>query len=258
MSEPVTELIPQPLPEDEGTLLPFWEHVGELRDRLVLSAGVLFAGTALAYWKRFALWELAQRPLREVLGPAAAGAFAFTDLSEPFTAMVRLAFWAAVFATSPFLFFQLWAFVRPALRPAERRYATLFVSVTSACFLLGAAFAYFVLFPVLGRLLLAEAAAAGLRAMLRPEPYLNIFLYSVVGVGVCFEAPVLFWFLGRWGLVTVAGMLKWWREAVVGILAASAFLTPGDAVSTTILFGGVLLALYAVSIAVVALSKRRD
>lgn len=261
---PVSErdalLVPQPLPEEaEEARMPFWEHVGELRSRLIRAVAALALGTAAAYALRFELWGLALAPLQRALAPygvSAPQAFAFTDLAEPFVVFMRLSFWSAVFLTSPFLFLQLWGFLRPALRESERRYAAVFVGVTSACFVSGALFAYWLLFPALSDLLLAEAVKAGLRANLKPEPYLDLFLYVVAGTGVCFEAPVLFFFLGRWGFVTPRGMLAHWREAVLAILVSSAFFTPGDAVTTSVLFGGVLLALYFVSVAVVAAAQR--
>lgn len=254
-------LKPEPLPDDgQEARMPFWDHVVELRGRVIRAAAALALGTLAAYALRFQLWSLAVVPLERALRPygvSALSAFAFTDLAEPFVVFMRLSFWSAVFLTSPFLFLQLWGFIRPALKESERRYAGTFVAVTSACFVAGALFAYFLLFPALSDLLLAEAVRAGLRANLKPEPYLDLFLYTVVGTGVCFEAPVLFFFLGRWGFVTPRGMLAHWREAVVAILASSAFFTPGDALTTTVLFGGVLLALYFVSVLVVAAASGR-
>jgi sec-independent protein translocase protein TatC len=259
--EPVL-LTPQPLPDDaEAARMPFWEHVVELRGRLIRAVAALGLGTAAAYALRFRLWTLAVEPLDRVLRPygvSAPQAFAFTDLVEPFLVFMRLSFWTAVFVTSPYLFLQLWGFIKPALRESEKRYASTFVLVTSGCFIAGALFAYFLMFPALSDLLLAEAVKAGLRANLKPEPYLDLFLYTVVGTGICFEAPVLFFFLGRWGFVTPRGMLSHWREATVAILFASAFLTPGDAIATTILFGGVLLALYFVSVLVVAFARPKN
>lgn len=251
------ELIPEELPDDKR--LPLWDHIGELRDRLINSALALFVATACGYFLRFRLWEWAKRPLMAApaLG-AAADPFAYTDLAEPFFSMMRLSFWASVFVISPYLFYQVWAFVRPALHERERKMAVVFVSVTSACFIAGAVFAYFVAFPVLSSLLLDEAVRAGLRANLRPNEYLNLFLSTVLGTGISFEAPVLFYFLARFGLVSSASMFKYWRESTVGILLASALLTPGDLIATTVLFGGILLGLYFISAGVVWLVERSN
>lgn len=256
------ELIPEALPEEKT--LPLWDHVGELRTRLVNAALAVFVASAAGYFLRFRLWELAKRPLlraialRTAASPDLLQPFAYTDLAEPFFSMMRLSFWASVFVISPYLFYQVWAFVRPALHERERRMATTFVAATSACFVAGAVFAYYLAFPILTDILMDEAVKAGLRPNLRPNEYLDLFLYTVLGTGISFEAPVLFYFLGRFGLVSSRAMLRYWRESTVAILAASAFLTPGDVIATTILFGVVLLGLYFISTGVVWLVERRS
>jgi sec-independent protein translocase protein TatC len=247
------ELIPEVLPDDKR--LPLWEHIGELRDRLINSALALFAATACGYVLRFRLWQLAKRPLLNS-APGLVSPFAYTDLAEPFISMMRLSFWTSVFVISPYLFYQVWAFVKPALHERERRMAVIFTTVTSACFIAGAVFAYFIAFPILTNILMDEAVQAGLRPNLKPTEYLNLFLCTVLGTGVSFEAPVLFYFLARFGIVSSRSMLRYWREATVAILFASAFLTPGDVIATTILFGVVLLGLYFLSAGVVWLVER--
>ncbi|MDE2143935.1 MAG: twin-arginine translocase subunit TatC, partial [Elusimicrobia bacterium] len=229
----MTELIPEILPDEKAA--SFWEHFGELRDRLLRAVLAVFLGTSVTYFLRFRLWELAKRPLMAAIAlrPAlGTEPFAYTDLAEPFMAMMRLSFWTAVFAVSPYVFYQIWAFVKPALREREKNMATTFVLVTSACFILGAAFAYFFLFGTLANLLMDEAVRAGLRPNLRPTEYLNLFLYTVVGAGAAFEAPVLFYFLARFGMVRSRSMLKYWREATMVILFVSGFMTPGDVIAT--------------------------
>ena len=146
------ELIPEKLPEEKS--IPLWDHVGELRERLINAALAVFAATMAGYFLRFRLWELAKRPLLRAiaLSPAASPdllqPFAYTDLSEPFFSMMRLSFWASVFVISPYLFYQVWAFVRPALRERERHMAWIFVVSTSVCFVAGAVFAYRLAFPI--------------------------------------------------------------------------------------------------------------
>ena len=254
------ELIPEVLPEDKP--LPFWDHIGELRDRLVRSAIAVFLGTMVTYVLRFRLWAIATRPLMvSIAGHASLGSlalqpFSYTDLAEPFMAMMRLAFWTAIFLVSPYIFYQVWIFVKPALREKEKRMANTFIGVTSACFILGALFAYFFMFGTLSNLLMDEAVKAGLRPNLKPSEYLNLFLYTVVGSGVAFETPVLFYFLARFGMVSSRAMLKYWREATIVILFVAGFMTPGDVVATMIIFGAVLLALYFVSAGVVWLVER--
>jgi sec-independent protein translocase protein TatC len=258
----MTELIPEVLPSaDEERSLPFWEHVVELRDRLIRAALAVFLGTSVTYVLRFKLWAFATHPLFAALAkrkdmPLDVTPFAYTDLAEPFMALMKLSFWAAIFLVSPYLFYQVWAFVKPALREREKRMAGRFVLSTTFCFLLGAAFAYFFMFGTLADLLMNEAVKSGLRANLKPTDYLNLFLYTVVGTGAAFEAPVLFYFLARFRMITSRAMLIYWREATIAILFVAGFLTPGDVVATMIVFGVVLLILYYISALVVWIVER--
>ena len=258
----------QPEPTDQMT---FWDHLGELRSRLIRSVIILVVFFAITYTFRFRLMTLAQKPFMEVFKahaiaqalslhqpvPTVFEPFAYTSLTEPFFSLMRLSLWAAVFLASPFLFHQLWGFIRPGLYSRERRLVMPFVIATTGCFLAGAAFAYLNAFKFLGDILFQEALSAGLRTNLHLEDYLDLFIYTVVGTGVMFELPVLVYFLARFRLVTAKWMLKYWRHATIAILFAAAFLTPGDVVITTIFFSVVLLGLYFISILVAWLAAPR-
>jgi len=244
--------------------MSFWEHLQELRGRLVRSLVIVVACFAVTYSYRFKLMVWAQKPFLEVYRahaiqqaatlhlpvPTVFDPFAYTSLTEPFFSLMRLAMWAAAFLASPLLFHQLWAFIRPGLYRRERRFAIPFVLATSGCFLAGAAFAYLNAFKFLGDILFQEALSAGLRTNLHLEDYLDLFIYTVVGTGLMFELPVLIFFLARFRVVTAGWLLKYWRHATIVILFVSAFLTPGDVVVTTIFFSVVLLGLYFISILV--------
>nr|WP_320131911.1 twin-arginine translocase subunit TatC [uncultured Holophaga sp.] len=269
-----------PIPETPPNQMSFWEHLQELRVRLtraILAVVVAFAVTYsfpfglqsyLAPLKgipplRFLLWHWAQVPFlnamaRQMGQPVAAlQPWAFTDLAEPFFSLMRLSFWAAIFISSPFIFYQLWAFIRPGLHMNERKYVVPFVLVTSGMFVLGAVFAYFQAFKFLGDILFQEAKAAGLRANLHIDAYLDLFLYTLLTVGIMFELPVLTFFLARFRIVTARWLIKYWRHATVIIIIASAFLTPGDVVVTTVFFSVILFALYFVSVIVAWLAEPR-
>jgi sec-independent protein translocase protein TatC len=253
--------------------MTFWEHLQELRVRLVRSILIVVAAFAVTYsfpfglqdhiaalkgmpTLRFLLWRWVQQPFLDAMarqtGQAAATLqpWAFTDLSEPFFSLMRLSLWAAAFLSAPFLFYQLWAFIRPGLYERERRLVVPFVLVTSLMFLLGLAFAYFQAFKFLGDILFQEAREAGLRANLHIDSYLDLFLYTLLLTGIAFELPVLVYFLAKFRLVTARWLLKYWRHATILIVLVSAFLTPGDLVVTTVFFSVILLGLYFVSVLV--------
>ncbi len=251
------------IPDTPPEKMSFWEHLQELRVRLVRSLLIVAGGFAITYSFRFKLWAWAQQPFLEAMSRqvgkpvAQLQPWAFTNLTEPFFSLMRLSLWAAAVLCAPLLFYQLWAFIRPGLLPKERKLVLPFVFVTSGCFLLGAAFAYYSAFKFLGDILFQEAMNAGLRANLSVDAYLDIFISTVLMTGVMFELPVLFYFLARFRLVTARWMLKYWRHATIVILIFSAFFTPGDVVVTTIFFSVVLLGLYFVSVVVAWLAEPR-
>ena len=262
-----------PLPDSRPDQMTFWEHLQELRVRLVRCLIVVVVAFAVTYGfpfglqdhvaflqgvppLRFTLWHWVQLPFLEAMARQSGQAiatlqpWAFTDLSEPFFSLMRLSLWAAAFLCAPFLFYQLWAFIRPGLHARERRMVIPFVGATSLMFLLGAVFAYFQAFKFLGDILFKEARDAGLRANLHIDSYLDLFLYTLLLTGISFELPVLVYFLARFRLVTARWMLKFWRHATILIVFVSAFLTPGDLVVTTIFFSMILLGLYFISLLV--------
>lgn len=244
------------IPETPPNQMTFWEHLQELRVRLVRSIIIVGLSMAVTYAFRFKLWHYAQKPFLEAMAiqlkqpVGALNPWAFTDLTEPFFSLMRLSFWASIFLAAPFLFHQLWAFISPGLYEKEKRWALPFVFITSLTFMAGSAFAYVYAFRFLGDILFKEAVQAGLRANLHINAYLDLFLYTIVGTGLMFELPVLVYFLAKFRILTAGKLLKWWRHATIGIIIAAAFLTPGDVIVTTIFFSAVLMALYIVSVLV--------
>lgn len=250
-----------PLPETPPNHMSFWEHLQELRVRIVRSLIAIVVAFGLTYAFRFKIWAAVQTPFLAAMARQTGKPlgelqpWAYTDLSEPFFSLMRLSFWAGGFLAAPFLFYQLWAFIRPGLYERERRLVVPFVLVTSLMFLGGAAFAYRYAIQILGDILFQEATQAGLRANLHIDSYLDLFLYTLLLTGIMFELPVLFFFLAKFRVVTARWMLKYWRHATVGIIFAAAFLTPGDLVVTTIFFSVILLALYFASVLVAWLAE---
>ncbi len=248
-------------PDTPPNQMSFWEHLHELRVRLIRSLCIVTGAFVLTYAYRFKLMTWAQKPFIDTYnhhahlqGAAAAlqpdTAFAYTSLTEPFFSLMRLAIWAAIFLAAPFLFGQIWGFIKPGLYSRERRFAIPFVLATSACFIGGAAFAYFNAFQFLGDILFKEAMTAQLRTNLHLEDYLDLFIYTVVGTGLMFELPVLVFFLARFRILTAKWLLKYWRHSTIAIFFASAVLTPGDVIVTTVFFGIVLEGLYFISVLV--------
>jgi sec-independent protein translocase protein TatC len=252
------------IPETPPNQMSFWEHLQELRVRLARTLLIVATSFAITYYFRFKLWYWAQLPFLKALSQQTKTPmdqlqpWAFTSLTEPFFSLMRLSLWAAAFTAAPFVFHQIWMFIRPGLREKERRFAIPFVVVTSLCFIGGSAFAYKFAFQFLGDILFQEAKQAGLRANLHIEEYLDLFLGTTLMTGIMFELPVLFFFLAKLRLVTAKWMLKYWRHATVAIVIFSAFFTPGDVLATTVFFSVILLGLYAVSVIVVWIAQPKQ
>ncbi|MDR2560620.1 MAG: twin-arginine translocase subunit TatC [Holophagales bacterium] len=238
--------------------MTFWDHLQELRVRLVRCIIILAAGFAVTFSFRFRIWEWVQKPLIEIylLQLQKSGAavpevfepFSYTGISEPFFSLLRVAFWTAGFLVAPLIFYQVWAFIRPGLYERERRMVIPFVFVTTICFLGGAIFAYVFAFKLIAGVLIDQAIIAGLRPNLKLDEYLDLFINTLVGTGLIFEMPVLVYFLARFRLITAKWMLKYCRHAALVILVIAAFITPGDIIVATIFLGLIMIGLYFISV----------
>ena len=237
--------------------MSFWDHLQELRMRLIRCILILAAGFCLTFAFRVEIWEWVNRPLMDVIMehqnrgvPFIGEPFAFTSITEPFFSLLRVAFWAAGFLVAPMIFYQIWAFIRPGLYKHERKMVVPFVFVTTLCFLAGAAFAYTFAFKSIAGIMIEQALDAGARPNLRLNEYLDIFINVTLGTGLTFEMPVLVYFLAKFRLVTAKWMLKYWRHASIVILVVASFVTPGDILVTTVFLSLMMLALYFISVLV--------
>jgi len=240
--------------------MSFWDHLQELRVRIIRCALILVAGFCVTYAFRFRIWEWVQKPLieifkiqLEILGkpiPEVFEPFAFTGITEPFFSLLRVAFWAAGFLVAPLIFYQVWAFIRPGLYEREKKMVVPFVFATTFCFISGAVFAYVFAFKSIAGILLEQAITAGLRPNLKLNEYLDLFINIIIGTGLTFEMPILVYFLARFRVVTAKWMLKFWRHATVIIIVIAAFITPGDIFVTTVFLSLMMLALYFISVLV--------
>jgi sec-independent protein translocase protein TatC len=165
---------------------------------------------------------------------------------EPFTLYVKVSLYAAICVSVPFLLLQIWGFVSPGLYPHERAYVTPFILLSSISFVLGAAFAYYVIFPPAARYLLG--LGADFRLFLKADEYFDFIILVMLGMGVVFQMPAITYVLARIGLVTAGFMVRIWKTALVVILIAAAVLSPTNDIPNMLLFAAPMLILYVVSI----------
>jgi sec-independent protein translocase protein TatC len=169
-----------------------------------------------------------------------------TTALEPFSLYIKVALYAAIAISVPFLLLQIWGFVSPGLYPHERAYVTPFILLSTISFVLGAAFAYYVLFPPAAKYLLG--LGSGFQLLLKASDYFDFIVLIMLGMGVVFQMPAITYVLARIGLVTAKLLVKIWKTALIVIMVAAAVLSPTSDIPNMLLFAAPMLVLYVVSI----------
>lgn len=169
-----------------------------------------------------------------------------TTALEPFSLYIKVSLYAAIAVSVPFLLLQIWGFVSPGLYPHERAYVTPFITLSSISFVLGAAFAYYVLFPPAAKYLLGLGSE--FRLLLKASDYFDFIVLIMLGMGVVFQMPAVTYVLARIGLVTAKFLVKIWKTALIVIMVAAAILSPTADIPNMLLFAAPMMVLYIVSI----------
>jgi sec-independent protein translocase protein TatC len=188
--------------------------------------------------------EILMRPLVQVLPRGSS--LVFTAVPEAFFTYLKAAMLAGIFFASPFILYQVWAFVSPGLYEREKKYVYPYLLVSSVFFLAGALFCYFIVFPVVFRFFLSFATNE-IRPLPAIKEYLTFTIKLLLAFGLLFQWPALILFLSRMGVVSSKALSKNRKYAILGIFVAAAVLTPPDLVSQ-LLLAGPLLAMYEGSI----------
>lgn len=169
-----------------------------------------------------------------------------TTAPEAFTLYVTVSLYAAIALSIPLLLLQVWGFISPALYKHERAYVTPFVLLSSTSFVLGAAFAYYILFPPAVRYLLS--LGENFRLLLRATDYFDFITLIMLAMGLIFQMPAITYVLARIGLVSAGMLIKSWKFAIVIILIVAAVVSPTGDIPNMMLFAAPMMVLYVVSV----------
>lgn len=236
----------------------FFDHLEELRQRLIRSvlAVLIGFGICIAFGER--VFSLLAAPITRLLPKDAT--LVFTGLPDPFFVYLKVAFICGMFLALPYCLYQLWLFVRPGLLERERELAFPFILVATLLFYLGAAFAYFIVFPAAFNFFLGYQTAE-LKPMISIKDYVSLTMLLMLAFGVVFETPLVVVFLGLLGVVDSSFLKRGRRYFVVLAFIIAAILTPTpDVVNQTIMAGPMIL-FYEIGIQVLVLfekKRRRD
>lgn len=169
-----------------------------------------------------------------------------TTVGEPFTLLMTVSLYAAIALSVPFLLWQVWGFISPALYKRERAYVTPFILLSTISFIIGAAFAYYVLFPPAVRYLLG--LGEDFRLLLRASDYLDFITLIMLAMGVIFQMPAITYVLSRIGIVSAGFLSRSWKYALVIILIVAALISPTGDIPNLMLFAAPMIILYIFSI----------
>lgn len=172
-----------------------------------------------------------------------------TNLSSQFMMHITASAYLALLAASPYICYELFRFISPALYDNERRYSTRIVTVVYLLFLVGVLITYFLLFPIAVRFLGTYQVADAVKSTITIDSYIATFTTLTLLMGLVFQLPVIIFFLAKMGIVTPEILSRYRRHALVAIAIVSAIITPPD-VMTLILVTVPMYLLYELSIIV--------
>jgi sec-independent protein translocase protein TatC len=226
--------------EEDGMLrMSFFDHLSELRSRIIkMLMGVLVA-ILISFTFCSQLWRLIAAPAVEALtalGVNPPHLKAITPMEQFNVIWVKLPFLCAIFIASPWILYQVWAFISPGLYKRERRYAVPFILCSAGLFIGGGAFAYFVAFRFALTFLLGIGVGNYVDPMVSIDEYFDLFVNVTLGVGLVFEMPILIFFLTLLRLVTPSFLVKHSRYAILGIFIIAAIVTPTPDAFNMLLF----------------------
>jgi sec-independent protein translocase protein TatC len=231
--------------------MPFMEHLGELRVRIVRSLIALLVGLAITLPFSQKIVDYLARPVQ-----ATGHTLVFLALTEAFWVQMKVAMLVGLFLAAPAILWQVWAFVAPGLHTHERKYAAPFVIIGSLLFIGGGVFSLKIVTPYAISFLLSYSRP-GLQPMISIGSYVDFLLKFTLAFGIVFELPLAITLLSRMGVVTPAMLAKNRKYAILGAFVTAAILTPTPDALNQALMAGPLIILYEVGIVCARLFGRR-
>ena len=246
----------------------FWDHLDILRASLVKIAAVTAVFAVVAFFFKEALFSV-------ILAPKDADFISYrwlyffsgwvtdeqaqdfyvklinTGLAQQFMIHMKVAMCTGVLCASPYILYQLFRFVSPALYANERKYVVRVVGYGYIMFMVGVLISYFLIFPLTFRFLGTYQVSDQVENMISLQSYISTLLMMSLAMGIVFEIPILSWLFAKLGFISADFMRRYRRHAVVIILVVAAIITPTSDVFTLLLVSLPMWLLYEVSIWIV-------
>ena len=242
--------------------MTFWDHLDELRGMIIRVLMVTALGAAIAFCLKDELFAIVLAPRSsDFITYRLMGVESFSidlmniGLTEQFMIHVKTAFYAGILLVSPYIIYQLFRFVSPALYDNERKYATLLCTSGYLMFILGTALNYMLIFPLTVKFLGTYQVSPDVANMLTLQSYIDTLLMMNLVMGIIFELPVVSWLLSKMGLINVSMMQAMRKQAFIAILIVSAIITPTTDAFTLFVVALPIWLLYELSIMIVRITQ---
>ena len=224
-----------------------WDHLGELRRRLLICVYCLIGGIAVGAWAVNPVIAWLARPI---------GKLVFVQPTEAFAAQIKIAVGISFLICLPVILYQTWAFISTGLKSQEKRYLLWAVPFSYIFFMGGFAFATFIVFPKAVAFLLTMSSQY-LEPMLSVESYLDFFVLLGLAFGFLFQLPLVLHFLAKMGVLRADFLVKNRRISYLGIFVIATIFNPVPEVFTQVLLAVAAIALFELSIFLVRLETRK-
>jgi sec-independent protein translocase protein TatC len=234
--------------------MPLFEHLGELRMRLVRIVVVLFVAMCVFYLATPTIIHLLFEPISEYLPHDADGTYKLNvlDVFGSFTIRFKVALWASVVATMPIILWQILAFFLPALKPNERKWFIPTFAVAVALFIAGTLFCYFlILNPAVAWL--TDQANGYASIFPDAKAWVDVIINFEIAFGFAFELPLIVFYLVVFEIIPYAKLREQWRTVYIVLMVISAMVTLDASPVTMLLMFAALLMLYEVSLLIARL-----
>lgn len=253
----------------------FWDHLDELRNTLLRIALVVIISGIIAFVFKDLLFNIVFAPksdgfitykwldrigglISENSGEGFAVSLINTGLAQQFVVHMKTAFCFGVLCVSPYIIYQLFRYVSPALYEDERQYAVQVVGSGYLMFMVGVMIGYFLIFPLTFRFLGTYQVSEEVTNMISLDSYMSTLVLICIAMGVVFELPVISWLCAKMGILKSSFMKKYRKHSIVAILIVAAVITPTSDVFTLLAVSLPMYLLYEISIILVRFTERKS
>jgi sec-independent protein translocase protein TatC len=252
----------------DDTTAPLIEHLAELRQRLITSLIAFCVAMVAAFAVAGPIFNFLAAPLARLLVEhGQKPELIFTGLQQGFFTQVRISVFGGFILAFPVISFQLWRFVAPGLYRQEKRAFLPFLIASPVLFAMGAAFAFYVLIPLVYNFFLGFQQFGAsttptdgdvtIQYLGTINEYLSLTMKFMIAFGICFQLPVALTLMGIAGLVSSKGLAGFRKYALVGMLIVAAMVTPGPDVMSQLILFVAIYPLYEISILLVRFFERK-